>query len=602
MKYSKFTIKNYKGIKEIILDLDQQPLSQVITLVGLNESGKTSILEAINLLQHNLPKEDRHKLIPKKHKLNFSGEVTIQSKISVSNKDNVLILKQLKELGFETAKPITEIIYEKIYVYKDSQFHEEKNLWTISLHAKKLGEEKYTNLHGTDEIQKIITYVRDKLVPKILYYTDFLFDFPSKIYLDLEFSKKKAQLQFRDVVQDILTSIDSELTIDEHLLKRLKDKSDSAQEALDHTLSTMSTQTSKVVLGAWKNIMNIKGKEIFIEAKSELVPSVVKVEGGVFKEQKDRQYYLEFRLKEGSEKYFISERSLGFKWFFTFLLFTEFRKNRKTDIGETIFLLDEPASNLHSTAQKKLLSKFENLAENSKLIYTTHSHHLINPLWLSGTYIVKNEAIDYSKEFDFDTTETNIKTILYKQFVSKNPKQQDYFQPILDALEHQPGLLEKIPKIILTEGKFDFYILKYINEIILNNQFKNLKLYPGNGADSNDQVIKLYLAWAREFKILLDGDSGGTKAKVRYLKTFGDIIKNEILTFTEIDSSWTFPIESLFTENEKITITQKFDTTASKFEKSKFNTAIQNLLITKEVIKISDETKEKFIKLIDRLK
>ena len=53
-----------------------------------------------------------------------------------------MILKQLKDLGFETAKPITELTYEKIYVYKDSQFHEEKNLWTIPLFAKKLGEEK----------------------------------------------------------------------------------------------------------------------------------------------------------------------------------------------------------------------------------------------------------------------------------------------------------------------------------------------------------------------------------------------------------------------------------------------------------------------------
>jgi AAA15 family ATPase/GTPase len=602
MKYSKFTIKNFKGIKEIVLDLEQQPLSQIITLVGLNESGKTSILEAINLLQHNLPKEDRHKLIPKKHKLNFSGEVTIESKINVSILDNELILKELKNLGFETIKQINEITIEKIYIFKDSQFHEEKNLWSFPLQAKKIGEENFVNLNGTNEIQKIIVYIKDNLIPKILYYTDFLFDFPSRIYLDLDFSIKNTQSQFREVVQDILTSIDSELTIEDHLLKRLKDKSDSAQEALDHTLSTMSTKTSKIVLGAWKNIMDIKGKEIFIEAKSESVSSNFKLEDGSFKAKNVRQYYLEFKLKEGSEKYFISERSLGFKWFFTFLLFTEFRKSRKTDNGETLFLLDEPASNLHSTAQKKLLNKFENLAENSKLVYTTHSHHLINPLWLSGTYIVKNEAIDYSKEFDFDTSETNIKTILYKQFVSQNPKQQDYFQPILDALEHQPGLLEKIPKIILTEGKFDYYILKYINDIILKNQFKNLKLYPGNGADSNDQVIKLYLAWARDFKILLDGDSGGTKAKVRYLKTFGDIIKDEIITFTEIDSKWEFPIEDLFSEVEKIFITQKFDSSALKFEKSKFNTAIQNLLITKEEIGLSAQTKERFIKLLNKIK
>jgi ABC-type polysaccharide/polyol phosphate transport system ATPase subunit len=68
MKYSKFVIKNFKGIKELTLDLEKEPKSKVFTLVGLNESGKTSILEAINLFQEIYPTKDRHKLIPKSEK------------------------------------------------------------------------------------------------------------------------------------------------------------------------------------------------------------------------------------------------------------------------------------------------------------------------------------------------------------------------------------------------------------------------------------------------------------------------------------------------------------------------------------------------------
>ncbi len=51
MKYIKFTIKNFKGIPNLTLNLDKKPDSNITMLVGLNESGKTSILEAIHLFK-----------------------------------------------------------------------------------------------------------------------------------------------------------------------------------------------------------------------------------------------------------------------------------------------------------------------------------------------------------------------------------------------------------------------------------------------------------------------------------------------------------------------------------------------------------------------
>ena len=84
-----------------------------------------------------------------------------------------------------------------------------------------------------------------------------------------------------------------------------------------------------------------------------------------------------FKIKTKSNKVFnVNERSKGFKWFFSFLLFTEFRKKRTKNI---LFLLDEPASNLHSTAQAHILNALEELGKDSLVVYSTHSHHLINP-------------------------------------------------------------------------------------------------------------------------------------------------------------------------------------------------------------------------------
>lgn len=605
MKYTKFIIENYKGIDNLTLDFEKQPYSKIVTLVGLNESGKTSILEAINFYQNGVSEEEAHKLIPKKHKINFTGSVKVTSVLTLTEEDNNLLLNKIREFGYGSIRPVESITILRQINFINSTYTSENNWWNVDLVIKRIDtdiEVSLTSKDNRDEWLKIVCFIRDELRPKILYYPDFLFNFPDKIYIDKAVSNMKKQGQFRDIIQDILTSIDSQLTIDEHLIERLRSQTEGSKEALDHTLSKMSHQVTKVVLGAWKNIMNIAGKEFLIEAKSENRLIASKDDKGNITPESEEVYYLQFRLKEGTEKYFVAERSLGFKWFFTFLLFTEFRKNRATDIGETLFLLDEPASNLHSTAQRKLLAKFEELTDKSRLIYTTHSHHLINPRFLSGTYIVKNLAIDYKNDTDFVVNSTDIDVTLYKKFVSENPDQQDYYQPVLDALDHQPGLLEKIEDIVITEGKFDYFILKYINEIILKEKYLSIRFYPGNGADANSQIIRLYIAWNRNFKIILDGDKAGKNAKDRYIKNTDYSIGDKIFTLFDADSTLTCPIEEVFTAEERLRITQRFDDSATHYNKSKFNTAIQTAYLNKDVIHLTKETIEKFEKIFNLLK
>jgi predicted ATP-dependent endonuclease of OLD family len=48
MKFTYFEIKEFRGIQRTRLDLAAIPNSHIYTLVGLNESGKSTILEAIN--------------------------------------------------------------------------------------------------------------------------------------------------------------------------------------------------------------------------------------------------------------------------------------------------------------------------------------------------------------------------------------------------------------------------------------------------------------------------------------------------------------------------------------------------------------------------
>ena len=140
----------------------------------------------------------------------------------------------------------------------------------------------------------------------------------------------------------------------------------------------------------------------------------------------------------------MNDRSLGFRWFFAFMLFTQFRVARDAGVP-LLFLFDEPASNLHAAAQQKLIESFPEIAKGEhSLAYTTHSHYMIEPKWLEQTFIVTNRA-DAPQEcpildaVSLDDESLDIEAAPYRTFVNEHPKQTSYFQPIIDRLEVVPS-------------------------------------------------------------------------------------------------------------------------------------------------------------------
>lgn len=581
MKYKKFVIKNYKGIKDLELDLTIQPDIKIYTLVGLNESGKTTILEAIKDFASQVVEDSRYLLIPKNLAGGFSGKVSIKAFLEISQEDKRKIKSFLNNIV--SAKEI--IIKDEFYLQRDYLFEnsapnpEASYIWSrfVSLRKRLGGRESYLD---DESLGKLWKYVRDSLLPEVIFYTDFLSKFPEKIYLNRSDDNEK----YLEIIEDILCSVNKDYSIKTSLLDRLQDPSQANKQALEAVENEIGAKVSKVVFDAWTKIQDINKKEI------------------VVKTEKDEQgFYIRFSVKDGGRSYAISERSLGFRWFFTFLLYTEFRKERIKSSGEILFLLDEPASNLHQTAQKSLLKTFKNIVVKSRLIYTTHSHHLINPEWLNSTYIIRNKGLRYKEDDDFDLKKTEIEAYKYKQFVSHYPNQTSYFQPILDVLDYKPGLLEHVSNLVITEGKFDYFVFKFFQEIIFNNTNapKNYCFYPGHGVGKLDLPIALYEAWGRKYIVILDSDPAGLKEKKRYIRELSD--KEHIFTLEDVDSRFKkMSLEDMFNEEEKLLISREFDSSSKKYEKSAFNTGIQTLYHEARDPKyLSDETKDKFQKLIN---
>lgn len=88
-----------------------------------------------------------------------------------------------------------------------------------------------------------------------------------------------------------------------------------------------------------------------------------------------------FRARIKNERYDATtgfdQRSNGFIWFFSFLVwFTQLKKNYK---GPLVVLLDEPGMALHGTAQRELLRFIdERIAKEFQVIYTTHSPFMLD--------------------------------------------------------------------------------------------------------------------------------------------------------------------------------------------------------------------------------
>ena len=422
------------------------------------------------------------------------------------------------------------------------------------------------------------------LIPKILYFRNELFDIPGRIYIArVDESGGAINKFYREVVQDILFAIDSELSVDTHISKRKIQNAPGNKEALEALLQRMSTHVTRTIMEQWERIFNrsLKDKRIRVSC-----------------DQDGDGVYLQFSLIDGDDLFNINQRSTGFRWFFVFILLTQYRGHRNES---AIFLYDEPASNLHSTAQQQLLNCFATLPKQFTIIYTTHSHYLINPDWLESTYVVQNIAAGENENIEeISMAKTDIRIQKYRAFVSDNPTGFSYFQPVLDVLQHVPSTFDSVGPALLIEGKNDYYVFRYMSRV--QGIFKpSFDMVPCTGSSTVDHLIALYSGWGREFIVLLDGDRAGTESKARYIDKFGPLIESRLVTYADIDASWKkFAAEKIVGDIDSKIITEAVFPTISS-EKRSFNLAVQELLILQRKIELKGDANGNFSKIANHL-
>src|SRR6185503_6802642 len=107
MKLLRFEIENFKGIKKTTIGLADRPPGNVVTLIGLNESGKTTILEALSyFLSEDEPtaslvrtvqaRQSPAELVHKSEIGIFTGKIGIQAFIELEDADIQAIISRVR--------------------------------------------------------------------------------------------------------------------------------------------------------------------------------------------------------------------------------------------------------------------------------------------------------------------------------------------------------------------------------------------------------------------------------------------------------------------------------------------------------------------------
>lgn len=563
MRYQKFEIKNYRAIKTAEIDLSAEGL---VLLLGINESGKTSVLRAIESFDFtNDPETDPlrtkfYKSIRNKKELNSTA--SISASILIEKDDAEKIKEILKDHLLEGSdvkiSQIKVINITRNFTYQNAEFTKEN--YVINQEVKTLLKPEFSAELENATCKNILGKC-----PSVQYFEDFKDQIPD--FINLTQGAQYYDVDWASTIEGLFYHADPTVTVEQ--FQNLTDVN-----ARKSALNKVNLALNKQFTNRWNK--KLKGVKTIHEVELVYDPNT-------------RLFTFQIVGQDKTTVFAIDERSKGALWYFTFLLKTEFKKRKlRAELGKTLYLIDEPGSNLHSSAQINMVEDFRTLASDSNVIYTTHSQYLIDKENLSNVYIV-------------ECARSIVRVIKYQEYLQGKKIETSYYQPIIDALEIQPFSLD-VPwkKVLIVEGVYDYCGFKFMFSNVLKNKI-NFVILPGTGASGHTTLISLHIGWGLKIYVLLDNDDEGRLNQGVYSNKF-PIIKDSIKVLDSVKGANNTEFEDLFSkeEREKMAKLAGFSGQVTKkvFQQTLANISYSEELTKKAVNIISDDTKNRFKKIL----
>lgn len=521
MIYQKFVIRKYKAIADVEINLK----NRLIPIIGINESGKSSLLHSILAFDHYNDSFLNGSHLDAKNRYDYESiDHIITAYLEIDQED----LKAIKkELGFaKTNKTLLQI--QKLL----------DNSEPLIL-SRNLDDKKYyfENIHCDDAtVVKLVKEIFTRL-PYILFFDDFNDRVPDKIIFEKGYFEENYN-EFTDSNRTEWNSYIEEIfnrATNDDLRSFLQNKNKNDRDGI---LSDVNDILNEDIIQNWKKLKVLKN-ELANEKINDLKLSLDYI-------AENNQHIFIFKVIDknfkGKGRFFsVTERSKGFQWFFNFAIKLKYNPKYVEEYDDAIYLLDEPGSYLHSSAQEELLKSLKEISETNKVIYCTHSQYLLNPdtINLSSIRIaIRDEGLIKFQSFG-EYEETN--------------KSQGSLSPVYHALHLNIAkhVFPRNENVLIVEGIIDYYILtmakKYLNFLAT----KKLEIIPGAGVTNLKELISLSIAWSDKYSVLFDSDEEGTKAFNKYEKFFKEEESKKWIPLTTVKKKSKVEIEDIIAESDK---------------------------------------------------
>lgn len=214
------------------------------------------------------------------------------------------------------------------------------------------------------------------------------------------------------------------------------------------------------------------------------------------------------------EKVVLEARSTGLQWFLSFYLV--FLTQTKTNLKNTIILLDEAGLSLHPLAQKDLLAFFKNLATTNQIIHTTHSPFLVD------TNNIDSVKIAYIDNDGYTVISNDLRA-------NSDPKRDTSVYAVHAALGLSVSdIMLNGCQPVIVEGTSDQYYLNAIKTYLIASGLfkpsKDIVFMPAGGVKGVSAIASIVSAKGELPYVIIDGDTSGTSFKDKLKK---DLYKDE---------------------------------------------------------------------------
>jgi predicted ATP-dependent endonuclease of OLD family len=229
--------------------------------------------------------------------------------------------------------------------------------------------------------------------------------------------------------------------------------------------------------------------------------------------------YIRIKNKKHRVTVPFSQRSKGFIWFFSFIVWFDTVKEQNPN-KELILLLDEPGLSLHALAQSDLLRYIDYLSDKHQIIYTTHSPFMIHNDRLHQARVVE-DRVDQGTVISDNLSGSNSKTIFPLQAALGYTIAQNLF-------------INK--RNLLVEGPADLVYLRYVSNILDGNGKTvlrdDLSIVPVGGLDKVATFVALLGANQLELVVLHDY-SGAPDQRIQSLVQQKVLKDKRVVTYAD---------------------------------------------------------------------